>query len=115
MSTDYNKYNLDTLTTKDDQSPVVTEVFKHEARDVSEDTMLLQRCRAYWDSLSGFRERRERSRKYYRGFQWGDKVFNPETGGYVTEDSYIRSQGKVPLKQNHYNMDFRIMRLGKRM
>lgn len=97
---DYKTYNLDTLTKTDQLVPTVTDVFRREARDVSEDTLLLQRCRAYWDSLYDFRVRRERNRKYYRGFQWGDKIYNPDTGAYETEDHYIRSQGKVPLKQN---------------
>jgi len=100
METNFKKYNLDTLTNREESIPVTKDVIISESADVSDNVLLLQRCRSYWDSLYDFRERRERNRKYYRGFQWGDKIYNPDTGSYETEDYYIRSQGKVPLKQN---------------
>lgn len=52
-----------------------------------------------WSNLDSFRKRRERSRKYLFGDQWSDKVKN-EDGETVSEEQYIRSQGKVPLKNN---------------
>jgi hypothetical protein len=66
----------------------------------SENVLLLQRAANYWHSLQDFRERRERNRRYYRGDQWGDKVWDPDAYEYVTEETLIKSHGKVPLKQN---------------
>lgn len=67
--------------------------------DTTDNAMLLQQCMFWWDSLRDFRERRMRNRKYYRGKQWSDTVKN-DAGNYVTEEDYIKDQGKVPLKQN---------------
>jgi len=72
------------------------------SEDVDEGVHLLEKCRFYWDSLQDFRDRRKRSRKYYRGDQWSDQVRDPsETSTtYITEEDYIKDQGRVPLKQN---------------
>ena len=63
---------------------------------------LLERCRAYWDNLSDFRYRRRRARRYYRGDQWSDIIQDPDSVAekYISEETYIMNQGKVPLKQN---------------
>lgn len=65
---------------------------------------LLDLCRRYWDSLSDFRERRIRSRAYHRGDQWSDLIQDPDSSAaspeYITEETYLMNQGKVPLKQN---------------
>lgn len=61
---------------------------------------LLEECRRHWESLRDFRKRRLRSRKYYRGDQWSDEVYDSETKTYITEEQHIKNQGKVPLKQN---------------
>ena len=66
----------------------------------SENVLLLERASKYWYALQDFRDRRERNRKYYRGDQWGDKVYDPDLGEYVTEEDMIKQHGKVPLKQN---------------
>lgn len=65
-----------------------------------ENIALLEECRRYWDSLRDFRTRRLRNKKYYRGDQWSDEVFDQETNQYITEEQYLKNQGKVPLKQN---------------
>ena len=61
---------------------------------------LLYQCRNLWDNLRDFRQRYQRASRYHRGDQWGDKIYDPDTKQWVKEEDYIRSQGKVPLKQN---------------
>ena len=69
--------------------------------EVNENMQLLEDCRMYWESLRDFRDRRLRNRKFYRGDQWSDIIEDPDNPGeYITEDQYLRNQGKVPLKQN---------------
>ena len=65
---------------------------------------LLEQCRRYWDSLEDYRRRRRRNRRYNRGDQWSDKVWDPIKKEYITEEDYIKAQGKVPLKQNLFRM-----------
>ncbi len=66
-----------------------------------ENIQLLDLCRRYYDSLKGLRERRKRVRKYLRGDQWHEMMPDPDNKNQVIkEEDYIRSQGKVPLKQN---------------
>ena len=52
-----------------------------------------------WDSLEDFRERYRRVCKFHRGDQWSDMTTN-DAGETVTEETYIREQGRLPLKQN---------------
>ena len=59
---------------------------------------LLQEAERWYDSLLNFRERRRRARRYYRGRQWNDPV--KVNGRLMTEEEYIKLQGRVPLKQN---------------
>lgn len=65
---------------------------------------LLEDCRRYWDSMRDFRERRLRNRRYYRGDQWSDLIKDPDSTvtnpSYITEETYLLNQNKVPLKQN---------------
>ncbi len=60
--------------------------------------ILLQAQRA-WEGIDHFRQRRKRNRDYTFGRQWNDLVKLPD-GRMVSEDQYIREQGKVPLKNN---------------
>jgi len=71
-----------------------------EMEDTRENMALLDECRRYWDSLRDFRKRRLRNRKYYRGDQWSDEILDPDSDSYITEEQYLKNQGKVPLKQN---------------
>lgn len=69
--------------------------------DVRDNVELLEQCRNYWNSLLDFRTRRLRSRKYARGDQWSDRIADPDNANeYITEETYLMNQGKVPLKQN---------------
>ncbi len=65
-----------------------------------ENHLLLRHCQALWDNLRDFRDRRRRARRYQRGDQWGDLIFNVDENKWMKEEDYIRTQGKVPLKQN---------------
>lgn len=52
----------------------------------------------YWDNMYGFREQRERNKRYTYGDQWKDYV--TVDGVQMTEEEYIKQQGNVPLKNN---------------
>lgn len=61
--------------------------------------VVLEAERSY-SALRGFRDTYRRCKNYYFGKQWSDKIKDPETGKTITEEEYIRGQGKVPLKNN---------------
>jgi len=69
---------------------------------LAENMKLLEICRNDWQSLRDARTRRRRNRKYYRGDQWSDLIKDPDKsdGSVITEETYLKKQGKVPLKQN---------------
>jgi hypothetical protein len=97
VNVDYKSYNMSRLgkTRKDpEESPYVS------AEINSYDIRLLQRAKNYWDAMYDFRQRRKRNRMYHRGDQWKDVIFDAESGGWMYEEEYIKSQGKQPLKQN---------------
>ena len=77
----------------DDSDPV-------DSFDKQSNIFLLEKCRNDWESLRDFRTRRRRARRYVRGDQWGDMITDPDTGLSITEEDYIKKQGKIPLKQN---------------
>ena len=59
---------------------------------------LLRLAAEYYSSMQDVRKRRMRSRKYYRGDQWSDRVVVNDRS--MSEEDYIKMQGKAPLKQN---------------
>ncbi len=65
-----------------------------------ENRKLLERCRLYYDSLYEFRRKRKRCRDYHEGKQWNDTIYSSEHKRWMTEEEYIKLQGRVPLKQN---------------
>ncbi len=67
--------------------------------NIQENMKLLDLCQMYWSSLSDFRTRRQRSRKYERGDQWFEEAVD-EDGKLTTEEDIILSQNRLPLKQN---------------
>ncbi len=71
-----------------------------DGEKVRENVQLIELCSQYWMSLSDFRKRRKRNRKYYRGDQWHEMIKDPDSGETVTEETYIKSRGKIPFKQN---------------
>lgn len=60
--------------------------------------ILLQAQKA-WENIEHFRQKRKRNRDYTYGKQWNDLIKLPD-GRVVSEEQYIREQGKVPLKNN---------------
>lgn len=65
----------------------------------TENLKMMDVYRQDWDSLNPFRLRYQRASRFHRGDQWSDLI-EDENGDVMTEDAYIRSQGKLPLKQN---------------
>lgn len=68
--------------------------------DTKENIELLEECRRWWESMRDLRARARRNRNYYRGNQWSDEMQDPTTGRWITEETHLMNQGKVPLKQN---------------
>ncbi|MBR3951450.1 MAG: hypothetical protein IKJ79_06030 [Bacteroidaceae bacterium] len=60
---------------------------------------MLDEARMAWESIADFRAQRARSRNYTFGKQWSDPIILPD-GRTITEEQYLREQGKVPLKNN---------------
>lgn len=60
--------------------------------------VLLQAQKA-WEEIDSFRHKRKRNRDYTYGKQWNDLIKLPD-GRVMSEEEYIRQQGKVPLKNN---------------
>ena len=95
ISTDFRKFNKQTLGIED---VVPLPVILSRSPDTTEGTLLLQKTARYWNSLEEFRIRRRRARNYLRGNQWSDIV--EVNGKRITEEEFIKSQGRVPLKNN---------------
>lgn len=72
---------------------------KTEYSAMNENVANMQVYKEDWDSLAAFRERYRRVCKFHRGDQWSDKTTN-DAGQTVTEETYIKEQGRLPLKQN---------------
>lgn len=62
------------------------------------DLDLLDEARRVWEAMDAFRSERKRCKRYCYGDQWGDPVW--VDGKWMREDSYIRSLGSEPLKNN---------------
>lgn len=90
-----NKKNLGL----DIEPPKEKKFLKPNMEAKKEDIEMLEQFRRYYDDLGNFLARRKRNRKYYRGDQWSDTI-EDEHGNSITEEDYIKDQGKVPLKQN---------------
>ena len=94
---DFKVFNMDRL---GPQLPMQEDVNSMHSDDDNYDVELLQRCQYYWDALSDMRDRRRKARMYHRGDQWGEYVYDSVNSEWITEEDYIKNQGKVPLKQN---------------
>lgn len=93
-SANYRTYNRRKLMPQGDKEamPAVS-TFAREGFAV------LEEAHAAWDAIDAYRRQRVRNRNYTFGKQWGDTVLLPD-GRTVTEEQYLREQGKVPLKNN---------------
>jgi len=60
----------------------------------------VEKCRLAFYATLRFRKERQQNFKYYTGEQWSDLMKDPDTGETITEEAYIRKQGRVPAKQN---------------
>jgi hypothetical protein len=67
--------------------------------DVQNRLSRLNVCRAYWDSLQTIRERRVRTRDYVLSDQFKDLI-KDDCGGWIREETYLKRQGVIPIKQN---------------
>lgn len=93
-SANYRTYNRRRLMPKDEKAPIpAISTFAREGSDV------LEEAYAAWSAITNYREQRVRNRNYTFGKQWGDAIMLPD-GRTVTEEQYLREQGKVPLKNN---------------
>ena len=60
---------------------------------------VLWQAQKAWEEIGHFRLKRKRNRDYTYGKQWNDLIKLPD-GRVMSEEEYIRQQGKVPLKNN---------------
>ena len=63
------------------------------------DTMVLDEAYKAWEAIASLRTQRTRNRNYTFGKQWCDTITLSD-GRVITEEQYLREQGKVPLKNN---------------
>lgn len=71
---------------------------KKKDQPITKDINALYDAYYAWESLRDFREEAKRNAMYTFGNQWGDYVV--VNGKKIKEEDYIKSQGKVPLKNN---------------
>ncbi|MBR4963414.1 MAG: hypothetical protein IKY54_05880 [Muribaculaceae bacterium] len=90
---DFRRFNKTTLLPKQEEG----KSFKD--RNFKEDKDSLQMAYRAWDELQSFRENRIRNRDYTFGRQWNDLITLSD-GRTMTEEQYLKEQGKVPLKNN---------------
>ena len=73
----------------------------NQSVDDREDNMrMMDKASVYWFALQNWRDRIERSWRYLNGNQWGDLIWDPESGGYVKEKTLIEAQGQIPFVVN---------------
>ena len=84
---------------KDSRLNSVKERRKRNMQKEVYDLDLLSECARAWNNLDGFRQERARSLRYLFGNQWGVYVHVHGLGD-ITEETLIRQQGNVPLKNN---------------
>ncbi len=72
---------------------------KANAEIKRDDYSILLQAQKAWEEIEHFRLKRKRNRDYTYGKQWNDLIKLPD-GRVMSEEEYIRQQGKVPLKNN---------------
>ena len=79
----------------------ISSLSRFENQDKSAYYTILENAMRDWLNLSQFRDRANRAIRYKDGNQWGDVIVDPDNPGrFITEEAYIKRQGKVPLIQN---------------
>lgn len=71
-----------------------------ESRKINRNLDILIEAHNAWQGLDKFRKEGDRNEMYTFGNQWGDHVYDPRSGKRMTEEEYIKAQGKIPLKNN---------------
>lgn len=96
MSKENKLRSLRRVTVRKDLDSVAHERAVRDDRSRAMD-VLLSAQRA-WDNMDGFRRDRERCKRYAYGEQWDDVI--TVDGETMSEATYIKRQGNVPLKNN---------------
>ena len=71
--------------------------------DKSDNMRMVDQARVYWESMYDARKRANRTHDYYIGKQWSEYMEVTDKYGAqktMTEEDYIRSQGRMPFVQN---------------
>lgn len=69
--------------------------------NMNENFLLLQKHWGDYTALGDFRSRYQKNEKYLFNNQWGDQIYDPSSRSWMTEETYLRTMGRVPLKQNY--------------
>lgn len=72
---------------------------KSKERKFTQDKDMLDMAYRAWDELQRHRQNRQRNRNYTFGEQWSDMITLAD-GRTISEEQYLKEQGKVPLKNN---------------
>ena len=72
---------------------------KESEKYAIDNTGTLDMARRAWEELDSHRRERTRNRDYTFGRQWNDSITLAD-GRTITEEQYLKEQGKVPLKNN---------------
>ncbi len=92
-SRDYRMYSRSRLMPSAEKSEKSSQKFYRN------DFAVLEEARSAWEAISHYRSQRTRNRNYTFGKQWCDPIQLPD-GRVISEEQYLREQGKVPLKNN---------------
>lgn len=92
---DFRHFNNTTLLPEKSEK----EKLKFKDNNFVEDKDSLQMAYRAWDELQSHRDNRIRNRNYTFGRQWNDPITLSD-GRTITEEQYLKEQGKVPLKNN---------------
>lgn len=84
--------------TIDTRHDSVSVLYDGEQRKSERDAQVFEDARVCYDNLERFRQNAMRCHRYTYGDQWGDKIVVDHKT--MTEEAYLREQGKVPLKNN---------------
>lgn len=71
--------------------------------DREDNLRMVDQARVYWESMYDVRKRANRTHDYYIGKQWSELMEVTDRNGnavVMTEENYIRSQGRMPFVQN---------------
>jgi len=73
---------------------------KSAIKEFEQNMELLAQCKKYYESLEYLREENERNDRYISGDQLSDTIVDPDTCETITEENYIKKQGRNPIVIN---------------